>query len=179
MMNAVERSIKVKHFAVESSGARTYSYLLLTRSPFAYNLFLILPMFLSLVGNRSYRAMLIWKNEIVYLLTCTCVGIHPGWVDPASLIELITSRTEALWARRPCASSLETFTQSFLHLAWPKTRGPKKGSRPTVTRCVLLIVVTIHWWVGSTPRSPVPVPLHLVALQLKPSLPGLRIHFSF
>ncbi len=27
---------------------------------------------------------------------CTCVGIHPGQVEPASLIELITSRTEAL-----------------------------------------------------------------------------------
>ncbi len=29
-------------------------------------------------------------------------------------------------------------------------------------------------WVGSTPRSPVPVSLHLLDLQLKPSLPNLR-----
>ncbi len=29
-------------------------------------------------------------------------------------------------------------------------------------------------WVDSTPRSPVPTSLHLLALHLKPSLPGLR-----
>ncbi len=29
-------------------------------------------------------------------------------------------------------------------------------------------------WVASTPRSPVPAPLHLLALPLKPSLSGLR-----
>ncbi len=29
-------------------------------------------------------------------------------------------------------------------------------------------------WVVCTPRSPVPASLHLLALQLKPSLPGLR-----
>ncbi len=33
------------------------------------------------------------------LLTCTCVGIRPGRVEPASPIELTTSRTEALQAR--------------------------------------------------------------------------------
>ncbi len=42
---------------------------------------------------------------------------------------LTTSRTEALQARRSCASSLETFTPTFLHRAWPKTRGPEIGSR--------------------------------------------------
>ncbi len=35
----------------------------------------------------------------------------------ASLIELTTSRMEALKAQRPYASSLETFTQSNLHRA--------------------------------------------------------------
>ncbi len=49
-----------------------------------------------------------------YLLTHTCVGIPPGQVEPTSPIELTTSRTKALQARRSCASSLETFTQSFL-----------------------------------------------------------------
>ena len=29
----------------------------------------------------------------VYLLTCTCIGLHPGWVEPAS------SRTVAHWTR--------------------------------------------------------------------------------
>ncbi len=31
-------------------------------------------------------------------------------------------------ARRSCANSQDTFTQSFLHRAWPKTRGPQMGS---------------------------------------------------
>ncbi len=31
-----------------------------------------------------------------YCCTCTCVGIHPGRVEPASPIALTTSRTEAL-----------------------------------------------------------------------------------
>ncbi len=62
------------------------------------------------------------------LLTCTCVGIHPGRVEPASPIVLTTSRTEVFQARRSCASSLDTFTQSFLHCAWPKTRGVESGS---------------------------------------------------
>ncbi len=45
-----------------------------------------------------------------------------------SAIALTTSWTEAFQARRSCASSLNTFTQSFLHRAWPKTRGPEIGS---------------------------------------------------
>ncbi len=69
------------------------------------------------------------RTENVYLLTCACVSIHLGRVEPASLIALTTSRMEALQARRSCASSLDTFTQSFLHRAWPKTRGPESGSR--------------------------------------------------
>ncbi len=42
----------------------------------------------------------------IYLLTCTCVGIHPEWVEPVSPIELTTSRTEALQAGRSCARDL-------------------------------------------------------------------------
>ncbi len=68
-------------------------------------------------------------ENTVYLLTCTCVGIHPGRVEPASPVALTTSRTEALQARRSCASSLDIFTQSYLHRAWPKTRDPEVGSR--------------------------------------------------
>ncbi len=65
-----------------------------------------------------------WRSPPIsnyLLLTCTCVGIHPGRVEPASPIALTTSRTEAFQARRSCSSSLDTFTQSFLHRAWPKT----------------------------------------------------------
>ncbi len=41
--------------------------------------------------------------EMIDVLTYTCVGIHPGRVEPASPIALTTSRTEALQARRSCA----------------------------------------------------------------------------
>ncbi len=54
---------------------------------------------------------------LTYLLTCTCVGIHRGRVDPAPPIELTTSGTVAPQARRSCASSVETFILSFLHRA--------------------------------------------------------------
>ncbi len=76
-----------------------------------------------------------------FTCTCTCVGIHPGRVEPASPIALTTSRTEAFQARRSCASSLVTFTQSFLHRAWPKTRGPEIGSRSA-----LIVVAHVVSW---------------------------------
>ncbi len=65
----------------------------------------------------------------IAILTCACFGIHKGRVEPASLIQLTISRTEALQARQSCASSLETFTQSFLDHAWPTTRGPQSCFR--------------------------------------------------
>ncbi len=83
---------------------------------------------------------------VTYLLTCTCVGIHPGRVEPASPTALTTSRTEALQARRSCASALDTFTQSFLHRAWPKTRGPEIGSRSA-------LIVVAHVFSSSAPRA--------------------------
>ncbi len=83
---------------------------------------------------------LIYRTTSAYF-TCTCVGIHPGRVEPASPTALTTSRTEALQARRSCASSLDTFTQSFRHRAWPKTRGPKIGSRST-----LIVVAHVFSW---------------------------------
>ncbi len=76
-----------------------------------------------------------------YLLTCTCVGIHPGRVEPASPVELTASRTEALQARRSCPSSIETFTQHFLLRAWLTTCGPERGSRPA-----LIVVVHVFRW---------------------------------
>ncbi len=80
-------------------------------------------------------------SKAFYLLTCTCVGIHPGRVESASPTALTTPRTEALHARRSCASSLDSFTQSFLHRAWPKTRGPEIGSRSA-----LIVVAHVFSW---------------------------------
>ncbi len=74
-----------------------------------------------------------------YLLTC--VGIHPGRVEPASPIELATSRTEALQPRWSCASSLKTFTQFFLHRAWLKTRGRESDSRTA-----LIVIAHVFSW---------------------------------
>ncbi len=65
----------------------------------------------------------------LYLLTCTCVGIHPGRAEPVSPMAFTPSQTEALQARRSCVGSLGTSTQSFLYRAWPKTRGPESDSR--------------------------------------------------
>ncbi len=72
------------------------------------------------------------------LLTCTCVGIHPRRVEPASPIALTTSRTEALQARRSCASSVDSFIQSFV---WPNARGQESGSRPA-----LIVIVHVFSW---------------------------------
>ncbi len=77
---------------------------------------------------------------LINLLT-TCVDIHLGLVEPVSPIELTTSRAEALQAPRSCASSLDTFTQSFLHRAWPTTRGPDIGSRSA-----LVVVAHVFSW---------------------------------
>ncbi len=67
-----------------------------------------------------------------YLLACACVGIHPGRVEPASPIVLTASRTGVLQARRSCTISLNTSTQTFLHRAWPKARGPEVGFTPAL-----------------------------------------------
>ncbi len=81
------------------------------------------------------------SQHFLLVLTCTCIGIHPGRIEPASSIALTTSRTEALQTRRSCASALDTFTQSFLHRAWPKIRGPEIGSRSA-----LIVVAHVFSW---------------------------------
>ncbi len=48
--------------------------------------------------------------------------------EPASPVELTTSRIETPQVRWSCASSLEIFAQSFLDRVQPKTRGPERGS---------------------------------------------------
>ncbi len=70
-----------------------------------------------------------------------CIGIHPERFEPASPIELTTSRMEAPQTRRACARSLDTFTQPFLHRVWPKIRGPERGSRS-----VFIVVVHAFSW---------------------------------
>ncbi len=75
------------------------------------------------------------------LLTGTCVAIHPGRVEPALPVELTTSRTEALQARRSCASLLETFSEPFQHRAWPKIRGLERGSMSA-----LIVVAHVFSW---------------------------------
>ncbi len=65
-------------------------------------------------------AMSITNFCSLYLLVLASTFTRPGWAG--IIIELFTSR-------RSCASSLETFNQSFLHPAWPKTR---RGSRPAL-----------------------------------------------
>ncbi len=65
------------------------------------------------LDGKSYQ-----QGWALYLLTWTCVGIT-NWVDHVS-----DGGTPG-----SCASSLETFTQSFLYRAWPKIRSPEIGSK--------------------------------------------------
>ncbi len=72
-----------------------------------------------LVGG-SYPEQAHYRSEVCqhYHLEPHCVtdiGIYPGWVEPASAIELTTSRIVAFQARRSCATSNEMFAQPFLH----------------------------------------------------------------
>ncbi len=55
-----------------------------------------------------------------------------------------------LQARRP---SLDTSTQSFLHRAYPKTRGPESGSRSALIVVVLVCATCETAWEGEGPRS--------------------------
>ncbi len=77
----------------------------------------------------------------IHVRSCTCVGIHPRRVEPASPIALTTSRTEALQTRRSLACSLDTFTQPFFHCVWPKTRGTE-----IVSRLALIVVAHVFSW---------------------------------
>ncbi len=89
---------------------------------------------MSFFSRRKPPSHVLIPYISIFVLTCACVGIHPGRVEPASPIALTTSR-------RSCASSLDTFTQSCLHRAWPKTRGPEIGSRSA-----LIVVAHVFSW---------------------------------
>ncbi len=85
-------------------------------------------------------------------LTWLASGIHPGRVEPDSPIKLTTSRTDALKVRLSCANSLETFTQSFLHRAWPKTRGPDNGPGSVLIVVAQFVCATCEaMWEGEDP----------------------------
>ncbi len=57
-----------------------------------------------------------YKNKLTYMyLLVSAFTQEGGGVKPTSPIELTTSRTEELQARRSCASLLEIFTQPFHH----------------------------------------------------------------
>ncbi len=65
----------------------------------------------------------------------TCGGIHPGQVEPASPIELTTSRTEALQARRSCRAHKRLSPSPFSLVRGRKLavkgRGVKVLDQPT------------------------------------------------
>ncbi len=62
-------------------------------------------------------------------------------IETALPTELTTFWMGAFQARRSCASSLDTFTQSFHHCAWPKTPGLARGSRSA-----LIVVACVFSW---------------------------------
>ncbi len=62
--------------------------------------------------NRRKIEHFRWQDQCLLVLSWTCIGIHFGWIEPASPIELTVSRKEVLHARRSCARSLKTSTKS-------------------------------------------------------------------
>ncbi len=58
-----------------------------------------------------------------------------------SAINLLVLASAFTQTRSSCASSWDTFTQSFLHRAWPKTRGPEIGSMSA-----LIVVAPVFSW---------------------------------
>ncbi len=80
--------------------------------------------------NRINKNRLLLKHQL---------SRAAGWCEPSSLIELTTTRTEAIQIRRTCASSLETLTRPSLHHASPHARGEKRDSR-----CALNVTVNMN-----------------------------------
>ncbi len=83
------------------------------------------------VAAKCYTCMyVLCIHACTYLYCYMYLYIHPGRVEPASPIALTTSRTEALQARRSCASSLgrpEIGSRSALAVvthvfSWPPAR---------------------------------------------------------
>ena len=64
---------------------------------------------------------------VEYLLTCTCIGFHPGRVEPASFRASTGSRTIAAHVRRSGARSHEMASQSLFHCRRPTTWGPRSS----------------------------------------------------
>ncbi len=122
--------------------------------------------FIPTAERSCTQDIALFSSVPYFVLTCTWVGIHPGWVEQAPPIELTTSRTEALQARRSCASSLDFFTQSFLHRAWPKSRGPEIGSRSA-----LIVVAHVFSW----PPARLCPAQHLPTTVIWWTLPFLRV----
>ncbi len=54
-----------------------------------------------MTGSRKFTVQR-GAPGLYFVLTCTCDAVHPGWIEPASLIELTTSRAEVPRARRSC-----------------------------------------------------------------------------
>ena len=71
-------------------------------------------------------------NKTEYFLTCTCIGFHPGRVEPASSQTSTASRTIAAHVRGSWARSHKMASQSWFHHQRPTTCGPDTAARSSL-----------------------------------------------
>ncbi len=97
-------------------------------------------------------------NRIIFLILKKPIGIQVLFMAPQSCV----SRSEARRLGKAFGSNwyLPTCTYGSIHSGWVEPAS-QRAKHYDVS------------WAVSTPRSPVPASLHLLALQLKPSLSGL------
>ena len=72
------------------------------------------------------------RPSLYIVITCTCIGFHPGGVEPASSRASTASRTIAAHVRWSWARSHEMSSQSRFHRRRPTTWGPDSVARSSL-----------------------------------------------
>ena len=72
-----------------------------------------------------------WRTPfiVLHILSCTCIGFHPGRVEPAYYRASTAFRTIAFHVRWSWAWSYEMASQSRFHRRRPTTWGPDSAAR--------------------------------------------------
>ncbi len=114
------------------------------------------------------------------ILTCTCVGVHQGKVEPPSQIEVITSSYEALQVRRSCASPARHFHQVLSPLCVTEDSRPGEGFLVCLDCGSLCLQLASSW---PAPREQKKVSAQLTIAtscsRTKPMEPSLHEHCRY
>ena len=89
------------------------------------------------MNTRFFRWCRVLPFCWAYLLACTCIGLHPGRVEPASSRASTVSRTIAAHVRR----LHEMASQSRFHRRRPTTSGPDSTARSS-----LIVLAYVFSW---------------------------------